>query len=127
MKKYVLFLIMAVVLVVTSCSKANKVNKSIDGEWNVETLAGESMPPGEKYVFKFEKDKKGKGSFTITYTYIGGSDVEIGNYILEDDKYLYLRWAADSYAYVLKIQEYSKTDLKLIDEDDNTIWVLKKI
>jgi hypothetical protein len=127
MKKNALLLIMTVLLVLSSCSKANKVNKSIDGEWNVETIGGQNMDPGEKYVFKFDKDKKGKGSFTITYTYLGGTDVEIGNYILEDDKYLYLRWAADSYAYALKIQEYSKTELKLLDEDDNSSWVLRKI
>lgn len=127
MKKNVLFLIITVLLVLSSCTKAARVNKKIDGEWNVETIGGESLSQGDKYVFKFEKDKGGKGAFTLTMTYTGGSDVEVGNYILEDDKYLYLRWAADSYSYVLRIQEYSKTELKLLDEDDNSVWVLKKI
>jgi hypothetical protein len=126
MKKNVFLFMMATLFILSSCSKAAKVNKKIDGEWNVESIGGQSLDPGETFVFKFEKDKAGKGSFTITTSYQGNSDTEIGNYILEDDQYIYLRWAADSYAFVLKIQEYSKTELKLLDEDDNSVWILKK-
>jgi hypothetical protein len=37
-----------------------------------------------------------------------------------------MRTAAESFAYVLKIQEYSKTELKLFDEDFSEVWILKK-
>lgn len=126
MKKNLILLVVTSLFIMTSCSKDATVNKKIEGEWIVESIDGSLFVPGESIVFKFEKDKQGKGAFTITETYDGSNDTQIGNYILEDDQYIYLRTAAESYALVFKIQEYSKTELKLFDEDDSDLWVLKK-
>jgi hypothetical protein len=126
MKKNLILLVVTSLFIMTSCSKDATVNKKIDGEWNIESIDGSAFLPGESIVFKFEKDKQGKGAFTITETYDGATYTQIGNYILEDDQYIYMRTAEESFAYVLKIQEYSKTELKLFDEDFSEVWILKK-
>ncbi|MCC7452523.1 MAG: hypothetical protein IT222_00040 [Crocinitomix sp.] len=126
MKKNLILLVVTSLFIMTSCSKDATLNKKIDGEWIVESIDGTTFLSGMSIVFKFEKDKQGKGAFTITETYDGSTDTQIGNYILVDDQYIYLRTATESYALVFKIQEYSKTELKLFVEDDSDLWVLKK-
>lgn len=114
--KKVILAVFAVVVMVASCSKENKLNRRLDGEWNVTSYGGTAMPSGYTAVLKFEKDKKGKGKFTFTQTGPTGAVTSNGTYDLEkDDKIYTLDATAGSTQDTMLVAEYSKTKLVLTD------------
>jgi len=116
----------AVAIMFASCSKSNKLNKRLDGEWNVVTIDGTALGSGESVVIKFTKDKKGKGAYVTTFTFSGVSDTETGTYVLEDDTKITMTETGETTGDVSLIKDYSKTDLTLTDTDGSDAIVLKK-
>ena len=57
---------LTVAFIVTSCTKAGKLNRRLDGEWNLVTYDGQALPAGATVVLQFSKEKKGKGTYTMT-------------------------------------------------------------
>ncbi len=57
---------LVVLLVLVSCSKSNKLNKRLDGTWNVEKIGGSLVPNGLSYSFMFSNEKGGKGVFELS-------------------------------------------------------------
>lgn len=110
--KKVVSAIFAIVILLSSCSKEKKLNKKLDGEWNITSYDGVSLASGETEVISFDKDKK-EGSYTWTYTDASGSDVETGTYTLTDDKAITFKSTSLGVDYPATIEEYSKTKLKL--------------
>ena len=84
MKKILLPIILLLVIV-TGCSKDQRSNRKIDGEWTASTLNGEAVVQGESYVFSFDKDKDGEGKGTIKYTSPFGSEVYVMTYFVKND------------------------------------------
>jgi len=73
-------------------SKEAKLNRKIDGEWNVTTVDGNPVSASTGYesiVFQFEKDKKGKGNVTLTASSASTAQlpsfVYTGTYTLNED------------------------------------------
>ncbi|MFN5444315.1 MAG: META domain-containing protein [Crocinitomicaceae bacterium] len=85
MKKliYAAFILLAVAF--TSCSKEARINRKLDGEWKVTSIAGQPIPTDQTLYFTFEKDgKKGKGSYSTLSTE-GSYNVNF-DYTLSGDK-----------------------------------------
>jgi hypothetical protein len=135
MKKLLSVLVISAT-VLFSCSKEAKLNRKIDGEWNVTTVDGVSLSSYSGYesmVFNFEKDKKGKGNVTITTS---GTDGEnqlqsinyTGTYTLNEDTkintILNMSSQTDTIGFV--VSEYDKKNLKLVDDFGQTYELEKK-
>jgi hypothetical protein len=130
MKKLMMVLFVATT-VLASCSKESKLNRKIDGTWDVVTISG--VAPSAigitSLTIAFSKDKKGKGTYTTTMVGATGSDTGTGTYELTDDTKITMTNtpAAGEVATadVSTVTDYSKTDMTLTDTD-NTVIVLKK-
>lgn len=119
--KKVLFMMLAIVATfITSCSKDAKINRRIDGEWQVKSIGGVAMGSDESYVFKFNKDKKLTGDGTLTYTDSFGTDAVPFTYTVSDQK---ITIVADGTAEVLTVSKYEKDKVELIDSNSD-VWVL---
>lgn len=118
-----MFLSLVVMFVLASCSKSNKLNKRLDGTWNVVKINENAVPTGFSYTLKFTKEKDGKGAFTFTTTTLTIPVTQTGTYSLIDDTKLVMTYSAQDID-TLTVVSYSKTDLKLNDGEQN--WELKK-
>ena len=116
-----LFVLLALIATITfSCSKDAKINRSIDGEWNVVTLGGVPLDVDESITFKFIKDDKLTGDGTITETWSSGSYTTPFTYTVGSEKIIFV---IDGSSEVLSVLTYEKDKLELIDSD-NEVWVL---
>jgi hypothetical protein len=118
--KKIAFLSLVVMFVLASCSKSNKLNRSLDGTWNVVKINENPLPTGFSYSLKFTKEKNGKGAFTFTSSV---SPSQTGTYSLIDDTKIVLTYSAEDIDTVTVVS-YSKTDLKINDGEQN--WELTK-
>ena len=125
--KKILIALFAVTMIVSSCSKEAKLNKKLDGTWNVVSVAGTTLPSGSTMTVAFAKDKKGKGTYTMTQTFPPAAAMtDAGTYDLVDDETIYmLSSTAGSTKDTLTVTAYSKTDMTLTNTDKEAI-VLKK-
>jgi hypothetical protein len=131
--KNVLFASAALVmLVMVSCSKEAKLNRKIDGVWNVVTYDGAAMAEGYSTTYTFTKDKKGVGTYKSVYVYPwGNSSISVndaGTYTLLEDTKLTLQSTThpNEDPEVFTVMEYSKTDLKTAELVSGKITTLKK-
>jgi len=117
--------------VLASCSKESKLNRKIDGTWDVVTISG--VAPSAfgvtTFTIAFSKDKKGTGTYTTTMVGATGTDTGTGTYELTDDTKITMTNTPDAgevaTADVSTVTDYSKTDMTLTDSD-NAVIVLKK-
>ena len=112
--KKILFAMFAVAIMFASCSKESKLNRKLDGSWNLVTYDGAALATGESEVVKFDKDKKGKGTLTYTATGSGLSVSFTGTYELDKDEKITIT-ITGSTANVETVVDYSKTDLTIKD------------
>ena len=131
--KKLMVMLMAATMILAACSKENKVNKKLDGTWNVVSIAsdGETMTITSPVIMtiEFGKDKKTNGTYKISQSNGGVSSYsEEGTYTLTSDESIsMLSNEAESTAEVFNITDYSKTDLTITNATDATnIIVLKK-
>jgi hypothetical protein len=131
MKKVLSIVAIAMLLIATSCSKEAKLNRKLDGEWNVVSLDGESMVASEgTLTFKFEKDKKGNGIVTLTesdiYQGTTTSDTYSGTYTLTKDDIITMTLVegTTSDVYSVIVSSYDKSNMTFILDGD--VFVLKK-
>lgn len=112
--KKLLFALMAVAFMASSCSKEAKLNKKLDGTWNVTKMNGGALPSGSSIKMTFSKEKKGKGDYTVVSTFPPlPAFTETGTYTLEEDTRIYTTATGASTADTMVVASYSKTDLKL--------------
>ena len=125
--KKILFAVVAVALIVTSCSKESKLNKKLDGTWNVSTVDGTTLPSGASMSITFSKDKKGEGTYSMTQTLPPApAETDAGSYTLVEDETIYMTSStAGSTQDTITVTSYSKTDMTLTGSDKKPI-VLKK-
>lgn len=126
----------AATMMMASCSKESKLNKKLDGSWNLVSMSenGVDQPmTGMTMVMAFVKDKKGVGTYTQTFTITGfPASVETGTYALTDDTSISITKLTPTAgtASSVTVTDYSKTDMTLTDTDANgivSVMKLKKI
>jgi hypothetical protein len=120
MKKGLLVLLVAVLAVVSSCSKDAKINRRLDGEWNVVSIGGVVTEATESYTMKFIKEDKLTGNGTLTYTFMSQSFVDAFTYSVLDQK---ITLIVDGTAEMLSVTKYDKDRMEMIDTDGD-LWVL---
>lgn len=117
--------------VLASCSKESKLNRKIDGTWDIVTMGG--VAPSTfgvtSFTIEFSKDKKGTGTYTTTMVGATGTDTGTGTYELTDDTKITMTntpvAGETSTPDVNTVTDYSKTDMTLTSSE-NTVIVLKK-
>jgi len=120
MKKGLLVLLVAVLAVVSSCSKDAKINRRLDGEWNVVSIGGVVPEATESYTMKFIKEDKLTGDGTFTYTFLSESFVDAFTYSVLDQK---ITLIIDGTAEMFSVTKYDKDRMEMIDTDGD-LWVL---
>ena len=123
--KKVLFLTLSVLtLAIISCSKENKVNRKIDGNWSVKTINDVAPGNGDISGFEFVKEKSGKGRFYIyTTDGFGGA----GTYDLEKDDKLIAYIGQDKLdTFQFAIKDYSNKALTLEWTSEESTFKLEK-
>ena len=120
MKKGLLILLLAVLAVVSSCSKDAKINRRLDGEWQVVSIGGVAPEATESYVLKFIKEDKLTGNGTFTYTFMSQSFTDVFTYSVLDQK---ITLVIDGTADILSVTKYDKDRMEMIDTDGD-LWVL---
>lgn len=113
-------LLVAIIAVVSFCSKDAKINRRLDGEWNVVTIGGVAPEVSESYSFKFTKVDKLNGTGTFTYTFLTESYTEPLTYTVLDEKITVI---IDGEIEIFTVATYEKDRMELIDTDGD-IWVL---
>jgi hypothetical protein len=120
--KNLLFIALGLVLISTSCSKQKKLNKSIEGKWNLTQIEGVSIT-GFTQTMEFKRFDKGHGDFEVITTPAGlpgqtltgeyyisekatsimftysNSDTEAYSFDTQEDNLLVLTAASDSTTY----------------------------
>jgi len=120
MKKGLLVLLVAVLAVVSSCSKDAKINRRLDGEWTVVSIGGVAPEATESYVMKFIKEDKLSGNGTFTYTFMSQSFTDAFTYSVLDQK---ITLVIDGTAEMFSVTKYEKDRMEMIDTDGD-LWVL---
>jgi hypothetical protein len=128
MKKVLFMMVAVVALVAASCSKEAKLNKTMDGTWNVTKVDNADLPTGVSMSITFTKGKKGTGTYSSTTTITGlGTETSTGTYELVDDVTVYmLDNTAGSTRDTLTVMSYSKTDIKFKATDGTIIDAVKQ-
>ncbi|NBO59906.1 MAG: hypothetical protein EBU82_02910 [Flavobacteriia bacterium] len=124
MKKGILMLLVAVLAVASSCSKDAKINRRLDGEWKVVTIAGVAPAVDESYTLLFNKIDKLTGSGILTYDYVvlgqPFSTVDVFSYSVVDQK---MTLIVDGTAEIWSVTKYEKDRMEMVDSDGD-VWVL---
>lgn len=122
--KHLLFIALGLVLFTTSCSKERKLNKNIDGVWNLQTIDGVAVTDFTMQL-AFSWEEKNSGSYQIFYTFADGTPdaSESGIYSLFEDKEIIL--TSGSVSDTLPVDSYSDNELIIIGEA-NSKWKFTK-
>ena len=124
MKKliYAAFILLAVAF--TSCSKEAIINRKLDGEWKVTSIAGMALNSDESIYFTFEKDgKAGKGSYTEVFG--GQSEIIPFTYTLSDDKLtITVTDDGDVETEVFTVNKYESSKIEMTTSE-NILFVLE--
>ena len=120
MKKGLFILLLAFLAVTASCSKDAKINRRLDGEWKVVSLAGLAPEANESYTFKFIKEDKLTGNGTFTYTFLSQSFVDAFTYSVLDQK---ITLIIDGTAEIFSVSKYEKDKMELVDSSGD-VWIL---
>jgi hypothetical protein len=120
MKKGLFILLVAFLAVTASCSKDAKINRRLDGEWKVVSLAGLAPEANESYTFKFIKEDKLTGNGTLTYTFLSQSFVDAFTYSVLDQK---ITLIVDGTAEIFSVTKYEKDKMELVDSSGD-LWIL---
>jgi len=120
MKKGLFILLLAFLAVTASCSKDAKINRRLDGEWKVVSLAGQAPGANESYTFKFIKEDKLTGNGTLTSTFLSQSFVDAFTYSVLDQKITII---VDGTAELFSVTKYEKDKMELVDSSGD-VWIL---
>jgi hypothetical protein len=121
MKKVICATFLLVAVLISSCSKEDRINRKLDGEWKVTSISGESFNPGEAIYITFEKDgKEGKGS--IQYVEETKNETNSFTYTLSDDQLtIIVSDGTDVDTEVLTINTYESKKIEMTDSDNDKL------
>jgi hypothetical protein len=125
MKKLLFVAITAVAIAFASCSKEAKLNRAIDGVWNVTKIDGTAIPADLSLTIEFSKEKKGKGTYKTTYTMGSVSSTDEGTYALDGDTKLILTDKGGDKD-TLNVVTYTKKAIQFKDNGGTIIDAEKK-
>lgn len=99
-------------LLLASCSKEQRINRKLDGEWVATTYFGTAPSSHEEYFFHLSKDTKDTGDGFLRISE-GSSKTTLGisYYMVDDD----ITMIIDSDAYSFTIKSYSRRKIELVD------------
>ena len=124
MKKGLLVLFIAIIAVVSSCSKDAKLNRRLDGEWKTTSIGGETIAEywGEdgSITWKFEKEDKLTGSGSITYSFFGVVESEPFTYTIKDEA---ITLTIDGDNEIFSVTTYDTDKIEMKDAYGD-VWVL---
>jgi len=121
MKKGLLILLVAVLAVASSCSKDAKINRRLDGEWQVVTIGGLLPEFGWWYTFKFIKEDKLTGKGTLRVKYFDSINIpSTFTYSVLDQK---TTLVFDGTAEIWLVTKIEKNRMEMVDSDGD-VWVL---
>ncbi len=112
-----------VLIILTSCSKEQRTNRKLDGEWNATVFMGYTPNSDESYTFTFNKDKDGEGTGTVKEVDGFYTDVYGMQYFIKNDR---LTMIIDQDALVFTISSMTNQKITLIDTYDETTILEKK-
>ncbi|MES2555634.1 MAG: hypothetical protein V4604_05755 [Bacteroidota bacterium] len=104
--------ILTALILVTACSKDQRINRKIDGDWKATVFMGSNPDPDEVVKFTFNKDTKGEGTGTMVYTDWGQDEVYGVKYFIKND---YLTMIVDQEAIVFTINDITRKKITLTD------------
>ena len=111
---------MAVVMATfASCNKDQKINKQLDGEWNMSMYDGKAITAGD-VVLKFVAGKDGAGTVTTT---IKGQTPAAGTYVIKDAKFTS---TTGSKSETSTINEHTSTKFKITNDTDHKVIEMTK-
>lgn len=126
----------AATLVLASCSKEARLNRKLEGTWNVQSYTenGNAFSmAGLTRSITFTKEKKGVGNYSMTTTILSFPTVETGTYAITSDTKITKTQVAPvltsgSAITVMNIVSFSKTDMTLsvLTSSGTDVYVLKK-
>lgn len=116
MKKFLFLSVAILAFVMASCSKEARLNRKLDGKWEVTTEAGVAVEDADKYTITFTKDKKGKG--TLVFASTVDALAIAGTYELDKNEKITITFTGSTTPEVLTVKEYSKSKLVLVDSDN---------
>lgn len=135
MKKILLFCIS--IFIITACSKDVKINKELQGSWNVTTWADSSVATGIiKMEFAKTTKKEGAGVITLTQSII--SLTQEYTYSLSDQKFMidapaktitvlgFFPYTMPAFKATCSVLEHSKTKFVVTDDSNGKDYVLVK-
>jgi hypothetical protein len=124
MKKGLLVLFVAIIAVVSSCSKDAKLNRRLEGEWKTTSIDGQTMAEyfgGDVSItWKFEKEDKLTGSGSTTYSIMGEQETYPFTYTIKDEA---ITLTANGVSDIFSVTTYDKDKIEMVDED-GYVWVL---
>lgn len=118
MKNLIFTLVAVLAIGLTSCSKDRRINKKLDGSWNVIVYKNAVMPSGSSLNLTFNKGSKGSGT---------GSSVGTGYFILSNFSFIYnidnkkLTIIYGSTVDVYTVSNYSSTEITLLTPEGEKI------
>jgi hypothetical protein len=122
--KHLLFIALGLVLLTSSCSKERKLNKKIDGVWELQTIDGVAVTDFTMQL-SFSWQEKNSGTYQIFYTFTDGTPdaTESGTYSLTEDTDIIL--TSGGATETLPVDSYSDNELIVIGEA-NSKWKFTK-
>ena len=124
MKKGLLVLFVAIIAVVSSCSKDAKLNRRLEGEWKTTSIGGETIAEyyGDdvSFTWKFEKEDKLTGSGSYTISGLGYQESEPFTYTIKDEA---ITLTIDGDNAIFSVTTYDNDKIEMVDEDGD-LWVL---
>jgi len=116
MRNLKLLFILTLSLSLFSCTKATRLNNTLDGKWNVTTYSGAPLPSGTTMTITYTKGSKGSGNYITTVIINGDSESEFGSYLLEKNTHItYTPTASGNIPYSFTIEKHTKKNLVLIN------------
>lgn len=104
--------ILTALFFITACSKDQRINRKIDGDWKATVFMGTNLDPDEEIRFTFNKDSKGEGTGTMVYSDWNTKDVYGVEYFIKND---YLTMIIDQDAVVFTINDITRKKITLTD------------
>jgi uncharacterized protein (TIGR03066 family) len=127
MKKFLFLSVAILAFVLGSCSKEARLNRKLDGKWELTTEDGVAVAEEDKITVEFTKDKDGKGAVTMASTSQGFALP--GTYTLDKNEKITITMNifGSTDVSTLLVKDYSKSKLVLTDEDGTDVTEFKKL
>lgn len=116
--KSILFTLLAVMLLgLSSCSKSERISRTLNGKWKATMYEDQSIPEGTTLIYQFSRGKKGKGTGISSYVYSGFTVTTPFSYEIADEKMKYTTVDNNgvSTTAILNITKHKRKDMVFVN------------